>query len=442
MGCTSGFAKRRWGLYWLGVAMAVVGIAWMALQHGNEGGSVTLSEPRPLPPLWVMRVLSAFVHGLDGLRALLLPPELFLAEITAAMGRNQALFAAAKLGIADVIPLGLESGQRWPTAEEIADRIGAKDGDSVYRLLRYMASFGVFVQHEGRRFSHNKFSVFLREDHPDSPKAMAMAYGDEQFKGWTGLPEQIITGNTAFKSVYGAEMWEWMAQPDNSANLENFNRMFTTISKKTNPPLLSDFDWTSLFPSSASNNEKDGNVTFVDVGGGLGNVLEMLLKAFPHASGILFDQPHVIEQAKHEPRWSSSSSLANRSRLVGGSFLEEGSIPSEGDIYILRMIIHDWNDHEARLILQNVHKAMHKAANKHKDKRLVIVEHLLPPEGHYSSSIPFSSEFLDMHMMIMMNGKERTEKQFEELFRSASFELASVHPTRSYMHVIVAVPSS
>jgi len=234
--------------------------------------------------------------------------------------------------------------------------------------------------------------------------------------------------------------------------------MFDDISRVMTPPLVKDFDWPALVGGNTT------KPTIVDVGGGLGGVLALVLDTLPKARGILFDQEKVIEQARKQKRWGGTevppasaeggvsaeiADLSERGTLVAGSFLED-EVPVGGDVYIMRMILHDWSDEESKKILHNVRRAMlktHQQASKGSSKtsnmpRLVVMETVLPEEGSGpSGQLPLSAEFVDVHMKLMFNGKERSESEFAALFESAGFKYLGTTYTRGlYIFILSFFP--
>jgi hypothetical protein len=213
----------------------------------------------------------------------------------------------------------------------------------------------------------------------------------------------VRTGENAFRHVHGESVWEWRAQrPEESAL---FDRAMTTLTNLANRSLLEAHDWGRYG-------------TVVDVAGGRGALLRVLLGAHRTMRGVLFDQPHVVEGA--EP--------ADRLTAVAGSFFE--SVPEGGDAYVLKAIVHDWEDEEAAAILRVIRSAMRDGA------ALLVIERVLGPPNEDRDGT-----FSDLNMLVMPGGRERTLAEFEALFASAGFRLVTATPTASGLSVIEAAPA-
>jgi len=384
----------------------------------NEGAAF------PLPPRWVVLALNRVLFWLQSLRDSFLPPQLRLLELHFKFVHNRALHAAATLGLADVVPP--EPEQLWPTSSEIAQRLKARDEELVYRFLRLLSSIGVFEEHAERRFGHTPMSLLLRRDHPQSVRASILCFGLAQYEGWNGLSHMLLTGETAFDHVNGGkDLWAYYNEPEHHRELEYFQKMLVQTLSITTPPIVQDFDWPALV-QQVQREKGSEQVSIIDVGGGLGTVLHLLLENIPSSevSGILFDQESVIEKA--QTKWADDP-LRNRTTFTAGSFLDR--IP-EADVFVLRMVLHDWNDNQAALILKNIRYLMKPHS------RVVVIENVMPPEGQHSHLIPLSVEVQDLHMMVMLGGKERTGRQFEQLFSRAGLALARSVPTRGIYHII------
>jgi len=396
--------------------------------------NLTMHKAIALPPRPLVRIALAMFNGIKRFMERIVPAELVLMMKVTAFWQNQAIGAVTLLGVPDVIPL-TKPQNNWPSVEDIANELNLPDSDSLYRIMRALASENIFKEHPERRFSHTRSSVFLRKDHPSaSARDMVIAWTLEQYQGYSGVYHQLKTGENAFYSIYGTDMWTHLNKPENGEHLHYFQRMFDAISEIMTPPLVLDFDW-----SKFSHGGKP--VTFVDVGGGYGGVLYLILLDIPEANGVLFDQEEVIAQAKKSKRWGGTEGneedLSARTKLVSGSFLE--SVPEGGDVYFLRMIIHDWNDTLAVSILSNIRKAFEKSG---KNGTVIIIDQVLEPEGEgHSGNLPISVEQSDIHMMLMLGAKERTLLEFQELCTKSGLTFTKETKTRGTFSLIECVLS-
>lgn len=315
---------------------------------------------------------------------------------------SQALYVAAKLGIADL----LAGGPRNP--DDLAATVGAHPR-SLYRLLRALASLGVFRELDDRQFTLTPLAEGLRGDVPGSMRAWALMMGEEQYRAWGELLESVRTGRTGFEAVYGEPLFEYLAtRPDTAAV---FDAAMTSIHGRETDAIAEVYDFASVR-------------VLADIGGGNGSTIRGILGRFPNLQGILFDLPGVIERGRPA---NDEAGFAQRCRLTAGSFFE--SVPEGADVYLLRHIIHDWDDEKAVAILRTVRRAMQPSA------RLLIVESVIPPGNE-----PSFGKLLDLTMLVVPGGVERTESEYRAILHEAGFDLARVVPTRAEVSVIEATP--
>jgi hypothetical protein len=316
---------------------------------------------------------------------------------------TQAIHVAATLGIADLLADGPRS------SDELADSAGA-DPDALYRLLRALASVGVFREEEGRRFALTPFGEYLRTDVPDSLHGRAAFIGRPYFwQAWGHLLHSVRTGENAFHDLHGQSVWDY--REENPYESAIFDRTMASTTFGDLEPLLAAYDLGRF-------------ETIVDIGGGNGALLSALLQRYPQMQGVVFDQPAVVERAEEPLR---AAGTANRCRLVGGSFFE--SVPGSGDAYILKHIIHDWEDEDSTRILQVV-----RGAIPDNGVVLLIEADLGPP-----NEAP-ASKFADLNMLVLPGGRERTLDEYGALLESAGFRLERATPTSSSYLVIEGVP--
>ncbi len=316
---------------------------------------------------------------------------------------SKAIHVAAELGIADLVRDGPK------TSEELATRCGA-DPQALYRLLRALASVGLFAGEDGRRFGLTPLAELLRSDVPGSMRGLARMYGSEQYEAWGGLLDSVRSGEPAFDAVFGTSYFDYLAGSPEAAGI--FNEAMT--------------GWTSqLAEAVVAAYQFDGSGAVVDVGGGHGLLLATILRAHPTSSGVLFDLPHVAASAEPLLR---DAGVADRCSTVGGDFFE--SVPEGGAFYILAQILHDWDDERSRVILGNCRRAMLD------DGKVLVVEQILPPANE-----PSLAKWLDLHMLVLLGGRERTEAEYAALLGDAGFELTRVVPTASGAGILEGVPA-
>jgi hypothetical protein len=220
----------------------------------------------------------------------------------------------------------------------------------------------------------------------------------------------VKTGETAFDHHFGMNLWQYRAvHPEDAKTFDEAMADHTALSNKT---ILASYDFTSFG-------------TIVDIGGGDGSLLAAILKAHPGMKGILFDIPSVAAKAE---RRMEAERLSDRCEIVSGDFFEY--VPPGGDAYILKAVIHDWDDERAKAILTNCHHAMAK------DGKLLLIEAAIPPGNGR-----FFYKFMDLNMMVMTGGRERTEAEYRELLAAAGFRLLRIVPTEFEVAVIEASPA-
>jgi SAM-dependent methyltransferase len=332
----------------------------------------------------------------------ILPPPAMLMHLVAGKFVTQALAAAAELNLAEQ----LVDGPR--TAQEIAGPMGVH-APSLYRLMRALAAVGVLTQEDGDRFALTAVGQLLRSDAPGSFRAMAMLLGRQwHHTAWASLADSVRTGESAFIKVYGVPHFEWLqANPEEGAI---FNEAMTSLTGVAAGAVTQAYEFS-------------GVARIADVGGGHGLFLSKILRANSHASGILFDLPHVAEGAG---RLLGDAGLIARCQVLCGDFFT--SVPAGCDAYVLKHILHDWDDARCERILSNCRAAMAPGG------RVLVVEMVVPPPG-----IPSFARLIDLEMLaISSNGKERTEHEFAELFAKAGLVLARVVPTQSPYSVLEA----
>jgi len=331
-----------------------------------------------------------------------MPPQFAMLQLITGFWISRAIYVVAKLGLADLVKDGPK------TAEELARLTGAH-APSLYRVLRALASVGVFIDVGQGRFAQTSLSETLRSDVPGSLRAMAVVeLGQEHFPAWGNLMHSVKTGGIAFDDLFKQNAWEYYAQ--NPEDASNFNEAMKGLTEMVNVSVL----WAHDF---------SGVNKLIDVAGGTGGLISAILNAHPRMRGVLFDLPHVIAEAKPS---LEAAGVQDRCETVAGDFFE--SLPEGGDAYVMKWIVHDWNDEKSTAILKNIHRVMSE------NGKLLLVETVVP-EGNR----PDLSKFLDLNMMVMTGGRERTEAEFNSLLAASGFKLTRVIRTVSPVCIIEAV---
>lgn len=305
-------------------------------------------------------------------------------ELLAGFMRTQAIAAAVRLGVPDVV------GPEPRDVAEIAARVGA-DEQSLYRLLRALAGEGVFAEVEPRRFAATPLSDGLRTDAPLTMRPHALMLGAEHYGAWAEALHSFVTGEPAFDRVYGETFFDFLAQHPEAES--NFARAMASGAALRAQALVA-FDWSGF-----------GSV--VDVGGGNGTALAAVLVAHPQLRGTLFDLPGVVSAG---PDVLHAAGVEARCEVVSGSFFEDPLPPA--DVYVLAQILHDWNDDRATAILRSCRRSIGA------EGLLLLAEGILPvgPE-------PDFGKLFDLHMLVLVGGKERTLEEWRALLDGGGFEL-------------------
>jgi O-methyltransferase domain/Dimerisation domain len=333
----------------------------------------------------------------------ILPPPAMLMHLAAGKFVTQALAAAAELSVAEQLVDGPK------TAQEIAGAMGLH-APSLYRLMRALVAMDVLAQNDGDRFTLTATGQLLRSDVPGSFRAMAILLGRRwHHTAWASLAHSVRTGESAFLKVYGVPHFEWLqANPEEGAI---FNEAMTSLTAVAAEAVTQAYDFS-------------GVAKIADIGGGHGLFLSKIMQANPRMSGILFDLPHVAEGAR---KLLGEAGLRARCEVLCGDFFT--SIPAGCDAYVLKHVLHDWDDARCEMILSRCRDAMARGG------RVLVVEMVVPPPG-----VPSFARLIDLEMLaISSNGKERTEAEFADLFAKAGLSLSRVVPTQSPYSVLEAL---
>lgn len=330
-------------------------------------------------------------------------PRETLFQMITAYRTSRMIHAAAMLGLADRLRDG-------PQSTEVLADVTGMHAPSLYRLLRALASLGIFAEDDQGRFELTPLSQPLRSDVEGSAHPVALFFGAEsQWRSWENLLYSIATGETAFRHVYGMDPWEYRAsRPELSAAFDSF-MTFNTAPQTAAIVAAYDFSWAH---------------TVVDVAGGRGTLIAGILRANLDLRGILCDAPLVVAEAQS---LLEAAGVLERCRVEACDFF--ASLPSGGDLYILKSIIHDWDDERAEQILRNCRRVMPP------DGRLLLIENLIPPGND-----PHRGKITDMQMLLELGGRERSESEYAALLAGAGFQISRVVPTGSNLSIIEAQP--
>ena len=321
--------------------------------------------------------------------------------LSAALSR--AICTVAELGVAD----HLEAGSPQPV-ESLAESTGAHER-SLYRMLRFLTSYGLFEEKDNRRFDHTPLSASLRSDADDSFRPAARMF-HRMSPAWDGLHHSVMTGEPGFNKVFGQALFDYVgAHPELAAI---FDAGMTAIHGHETAAMLEAYDFRGI-------------EVLADIGGGNGSLIGAVLSRYPALRGILFDLGHVVARARE---YLEGFGLGDRCSIVEGSFFE--SIPEGADAYLFRHIIHDWNDEQSIQILQKCRKVLPGQG------RLLLVESVVPPGNE-----PSFAKDADMCMLVMPGGIERTAEEYRVLFEQSGFQLNAVTPTATPVSVIDGRPA-
>lgn len=331
-----------------------------------------------------------------------MPPEAILAQMVMGSFIAQAVSVAAKLGIADLLkekPMHVSDLARETETHE----------RSLYRLLRTLASVGVFEETDPKVFGLTPLAEPLRADAQGSMRDAAIFMGEDwHWRVYGEMLYSVQTGKPAWGRVHGDEVFEYFGK--NPEQAEIFNRAMTNLSLSAVPAVVEAYDFSGIN-------------TLADVAGGHGLLLAGVLKANPELKGLLFDLPSVLEGA---PALLEKEGVANRIELARGNFFE--SVTAGADAYMMKHIIHDWDDERCVQILRNIHKAMNDRG------KLLIIEMVVP-----AGNEPHFGKIQDMEMLVSPGGIERTEEEYRGLLSQAGFKLTRIVPTRSPLSIVEGV---
>ncbi len=332
------------------------------------------------------------------------PPNQVLFSLLTGAWVTKSLGVVTELGIPD----HLSAGPR--TATSLAAEVGAQPAE-LYRILRMLAGVGVFHEGENQTFSLTPVSELLCQSHPHSMHSLtrALLFG-EHWNAWSRLLDVVRHGGIATDLAEGHDIWEhYRLHPERAAIFDQAMVDFTIQSAAAVIPAY----------------EFQQFQTVCDIGGGHGALLIAILNAYPHLHGILFDQDYVVEAGRQR---LAEHSLSHRTTTVGGNFFE--SVAPVADLYLAKNIIHDWDDEKSITILRNIRKVIPPSG------KLLLLEVMVGPPN-----VPDPGKFMDINMLAMTGGQERTAGQFAALFTASGFTLGRVIPTASPVFLIEGLPA-
>lgn len=333
-------------------------------------------------------------------------PSFGILEIIEGAWLASAVQLAMRLGIADLLEEGPQSVQA------LAEKTGTHK-ESLYRLLRALAGKGIFEESTNppEVFAQSALSSALCSDRPDSIYLMTRMFGEPwQRQIWDGLEQSIRTGTSGFGHVHGMEIWQYLSE--NPEAKRTFNLGMTSFSGMVNEPIARAYDFAPY-------------QKIVDLGGGHGSLLSTVLRTYPTVQGVLFDLPMVIEEAQKRV----DPALQGRYELVSGSFFQE--IPTGAHLYMMKQVLHDWEDKECVAILQKCREAMQV------NGRVLVADRVIlsPEEDHFSSF----NKLWDLLMLTVVGGRERTRAEFARIFEAAGFSLTRVITTGTPISLVEGI---
>lgn len=331
------------------------------------------------------------------------PPHAPILGLVMSTVLARALYAVTERGVPDL----LADAPR--TSGELAAKVGVHPV-ALHQVLRALAAHGIFTQGADGRFALTPLGETLVSGHPTAARDLVLTFGSPAFWEALGVMSQVVeTGRTGIELVHGMPFFDYLRRdPEMEAS---FNRTMVAVHGSEPAAVADAYDFSQL-----------GRL--VDVGGGIGTMVTTVLRRYANLSAVLFDAPSVVEQAAAT---IAAAGLEDRCDCVGGNFFE--SVPPGGDAYLLSHIIHDWDEAACRTILRNCRAAMAPGG------RVLIVETVLPPGDE-----PHPGKLLDVVMLTIPGGRERTADEYGELLASAGFRLTRVVPTASLVSVVEAVP--
>jgi hypothetical protein len=325
-------------------------------------------------------------------------PQQAILRMTRGFEIAQCLFAVAQLGIADLLKDGPKSCEELATAIET-------DRDALYRLLRALVSMGIFSEDSSGLLQLTPLSACLLENEPGSLRNFILVRAEVDYACWGQLLYSVRTGKSAFEHVFGMNRYEYHQHHPATGQL--FDWAMADLAFMHHAAILAAYDFSSFG-------------TLVDVGGGQGSLIRAILRRYPSLKGIVFDQAVTIVQARDV---LAKADVLDRCELVAGDFFT--AVPAGGDAYVLKQVLHNWDDDHARTILHNCRQAIAESG------KLLVIERVITPDASLHSNL------VDLRMMVVTDsGRTRTEAEFRKLFAAAGFTLSRIVPTTSGISII------
>lgn len=324
---------------------------------------------------------------------------------------SQVVHVAARLGLADLLHAGPK------TTDELAEATGTHAA-SLYRLLRGLACVGVVEETEPGHFALTEFGAPLRADHPDSVRNLTLLFcGELVWQNWANLLGSVRTGRPVYEQLGGDKPFELFARHPEFATV--FNEAMSEGTRQAAPGVIAAYDFARFH-------------TIVDVGGGDGTLLAAILAATPGLRGVLFDLPAGLKPA---PERLEAAGVADRCEIAEGDFFE--SVPEGGDAYIMKSVIHDWDDERAIRILESCRRVVPA------DGTFLVLEPVLPSTVDRSPATLGMVLVGDLNMLVSTGGRERTEAEFSSLFEAAHFRLRRVVPLPppAFLSIVEGAPA-
>ena len=364
------------------------------------------AAPAPrLPPSWAVGPLFRLRHALGRVHRRVGPPVLALLDGSLGMMQTRALAIVAELGVADAL------GRRRLDTAALASEVGA-DGDALGRVLRFLAARGVFRQDRRGRWRNSPMSHLLRDDHPDSLRSWVMFQGAAwHFAIWQHADVSVRTGGSASVAATGADYFDWLTTvPDAQAV---FDAAMAETSRLVGPALVAGYDFSA-------------HRSVCDVGGGNGSLVALILAANANLRGVVYDLAEVVAAASDR---LAAAGVIDQADVVAGDFFT--SVPAGHDCYVLKAVIHDWDDDSCVRILEHIRAALAP------DGRVVVVDQIVPTASYDNPALA-----TDLEMLVLTGrGRERTAAEFSTLFARAGFRIERTE-SLSVAAAQVLVPST
>ena len=330
-------------------------------------------------------------------------PHAQLRQIMRGFEKSQLIYVAVKLGIADL----LQGGDK--DVQTLARETGIQ-APGLYRVMRGLAWCGLVSHADDDRFSLTPLGRCLRIDADDSLRDHVLCIGEIEWPAWSALLHAVRTGETAFEHVFGMRFYDYLSH--NAEAGSYFDRLMGVSTTPVAHAVVRAYDFSPV-------------ETMVDIGAGNGTLITTILRANPHMRGVVFDLPSVIARTTQR---LEGLEVAPRLQVIGGDFFQ--GVPSGADTYLMRWVLHNWDDDHCVRLLDNCHRAMRRPG------RLLVVEQVMPERVDPSSE----TVGLDLGMMVHLGSGERTEDEFRRLLWRGGFQLTRIIPTDAGMHIVEAMP--